>query len=127
MTDILNLEKDYILFSNKGQAVHWKAKDFWAAAFAESHPAIHKDMGSLISRYAFNEDWKSWEKHPHGDELIYITKGKMTFILEGKGEIALKEGDAFLIPKGTWHTAKVSEPSAALFITYGYGTEHKDA
>ena len=125
--DILNLNKDYIVFDGQGQAVRWTADAFWKAAFAPSHPAIHPAMGALVSRYSFDKDWDSWEMHPHGDELIYLTKGRLIFILGDKAEkrIEAKAGDAFIIPKGTWHTAKVVEPAETLFITFGYGTEHR--
>lgn len=124
--DILDLDKDYVVFSADGQHQRWTAEDFWKAAFSPSHPAFHKDMGALVSRYSFDSDWTSWEKHPNGDELAFVTKGRIVFILEGKPEVELKAGDAFLIPKGSWHRAKVPKPAEVLFITFGYGTEHRD-
>jgi len=125
--EAVNLNEEYIVFDAQGHHARWQAADFWKAAFAKDHPAIHPDMGSLVSRYSFDADWNSWERHPNGDELVYLTKGSVTFIIESPEDtrVHLKAGDAFVIPKGRWHTAKIHEPSEALFITFGYGTEHK--
>jgi hypothetical protein len=34
-------------------------------------------------------------------------------------------GSYVLIPRATWHTAKVHIPSSVLFITPGEGTQHR--
>jgi len=36
-------------------------------------------------------------------------------------------GEYVLVPKNTWHTAKVRKPSRMLFITPGEGTENRPA
>jgi mannose-6-phosphate isomerase-like protein (cupin superfamily) len=125
--DVLNLSKDYVVFDPEGQHRRWPQDEFWAAAFSGNHPAIHPKMGSLISRYTFSEDWTSWERHPNGDELIYVISGRLNFVLEREvdSELELATGDAFVIPRGIWHTAKVLETAEVLFVTYGYGTEHR--
>lgn len=39
-----------------------------------------------------------------GDEVYYILEGEASVLDPVKGDVfELKEGDAFLIPKGTWH------------------------
>ena len=37
--------------------------------------------------------------------------------------VTLQRGEAVVNPPGVWHTADVSEPATALFITAGLGTE----
>ena len=37
----------------------------------------------------------------------------------------LRAGEAMINPKGTWHRGVVREPGSALFITSGFGTEHR--
>jgi len=87
--------------------------------------------GRLASCFAFERDWDSWEVHPAGDELVLLVSGAMDFVLEGaEGHetIALRgPGAACIVPRGTWHTARVLEPSTALFVTAGEGTEHRPA
>lgn len=83
----------------------------------------------LVSCHAFDSDWSSWEMHPKGDEIVCLLEGAVTFLLEEGGEtrrVALEESGAFVVvPKGTWHTARVSAPSRMLFITAGEGTQHR--
>jgi hypothetical protein len=70
-----------------------------------------------------------WEMHPNGDEIVCLLAGAVTFMLEGNEgtqAIELNEGGAYVIvPKDTWHTAKVRRPSRMLSITAGEGTQHR--
>ena len=83
----------------------------------------------LVSCYDFDRDWDSWENHPHGDEIVCLLAGATTFVMEtigGERRIELREGGSFLVvPKNTWHTAKVGVPSRALFITAGEDTQQR--
>ncbi len=84
----------------------------------------------LISCHEFSEDWPSWEIHPHGDEVVILLSGKATLVLDLGNEqqqIELSEqGDYVLVPRDTWHTAKIKAQSKLLFITPGQGTLNKD-
>jgi quercetin dioxygenase-like cupin family protein len=56
--------------------------------------------------------------------------GKATFLLDlsdGVREIALAAGRLLVIPRGVWHSAKVSQPARLLAITAGHGTQHRPA
>ncbi len=80
----------------------------------------------LITEFQFTEDWKSWEMHPHGEEIVYLLSGKMDLILENNGEIQtieLRGKGSVVIPRNTWHTAKVFAPSNMLVITLGKETK----
>ncbi len=80
----------------------------------------------LVTFNSFNSDWPFWERHPNGDEIVCLISGRITFVLEGMGETELSNaGDFAFVPKGTWHTARVTEPTTMLFITAGEGTEHR--
>lgn len=89
----------------------------------------HLGPGRLVSFYAFDADWESWEIHPKGDELVCLVSGAMDFELDAPGGgavVPLREPGSFLVvPRGTWHTARVLEPSRALFVTAGEGTQHR--
>jgi len=84
----------------------------------------------LFSRYAFAEPWPSWERHPAGDEIVYLLSGDVTFVLETEnGETALRlsaPGSYVIVPRNTWHTARPHVPTEMLFITPGEGTENRD-
>lgn len=84
----------------------------------------------LISCHSFEKDWDSWENHPHGDEVVLLLEGNVTFLLQldnGQTSIVLeKRGNYCIVPQNTWHTAKVHSPSKVLFTTPGEGTMLKN-
>jgi mannose-6-phosphate isomerase-like protein (cupin superfamily) len=81
----------------------------------------------LVSCFAFDADWNTWEMHPAGDEIVCLLSGRAGFELEGRGHVAeLTVPGAFLVvPRGTWHTAHTTVPTRMLFITPGEGTQNK--
>lgn len=87
------------------------------------------ETGRLISSFSFDVPWNSWESHPEGEEVVVLLRGTIRFILEQDGvpsTVELRNPGSFLIiPRGAWHRAETSEPSSALFITPGRGTQHR--
>jgi quercetin dioxygenase-like cupin family protein len=85
--------------------------------------------GRLVSLSTFTEDWTSWEMHPAGAEVVVCTAGAMTIHQEmadgSKASVTLGPGDYAINPPGVWHTADVEDCATALFITAGFGTEHR--
>lgn len=102
--------------------------DFW-------QKLTHGDFGDfrneyLVTSHAFDFDWSNWEMHPNGDEMVCLLDGVAAFNLDLDGNsraFELREtGDYLIVPKGTWHTARVRGPSRMLFITAGEGTQHRE-
>jgi len=97
--------------------------------------------GRLVSFLEFDADWSVWEVHPRGEELVCLFSGAMDLLLQGpappdgpgdgragRRAVPLREpGDFLVVPRGTWHSARVHRPSRALFVTAGEGTEHRPA
>ena len=86
--------------------------------------------GWLVSEFECASDWSNWEMHPEADEFVYLLSGEATMLLElpqGVQEVPMSGRAAVVVPKGTWHTAKVSVPSRMLFVTMGHGTQHRAA
>jgi mannose-6-phosphate isomerase-like protein (cupin superfamily) len=86
--------------------------------------------GWLITEFEFTSDWSNWEMHPEAEEYVYLLSGAAVLLLEQPGgiqEVPLPGRAAVVVPKGIWHTAKVSQPSRMLFITMGRGTQHRPA
>lgn len=85
--------------------------------------------GRLVSMFTFAEPWDSWEVHPNGHEVVLCTAGSITLHQEHAdgttATVTLTPGRYAINPPGTWHTADVEEPATAVFITAGYGTEHR--
>jgi len=85
----------------------------------------------LVSSHSFDSDWGTWEIHPAGDEVIYLLQGDVEFVLkEGAGNRSVRlstPGTFAIVPKNTWHTAKVHAPTKMLFLTPGEGTRNADS
>ena len=83
---------------------------------------------ALVSIYAFDSDWKVWERHPAGDEIVVLLSGAARMALRkdsGEEIVELKAPGAFVVvPRNTWHTAYVSAKARMLFVTPGEGTEN---
>ncbi len=99
---------------------------FWPRLTSGQLGDFHHEY--LVSLHAFETDWSGWERHPEGDEIVCLIDGDVTFVLDVDGEqsVRLSDSGAFLVvPRGTWHTARVAAPSRMLFVTAGEGTEHR--
>jgi mannose-6-phosphate isomerase-like protein (cupin superfamily) len=122
----INLSETYLSLGESGeiQSIEGGNK-FWSLPFDE----IAKfGENWLITEFDFDEDWKTWEMHPHGEEVVYLLSGSMDLIMEKDGvfqTVELRKKGLVIIPRRTWHTAKVFESSKMLIITHGKGTEVK--
>src|SRR5687768_12120958 len=100
----------------------------WYEGYTRRH-ADDGERGRLVSMHSFAESWSAWEMHPLGDEVVICTAGRIVLHQEHRsGEqetVVLEPGDCAINPAGTWHTADVEEESTAVFITAGWGTQHR--
>ena len=97
----------------------------------ESYVAQHctDDPGRLIMVETTPSNWSSWECHPAGDEVVIVLEGEAQFIQEIDGveiRINVGPGDTIINRQGVWHTADVTKPLKAIYITPCPGTEHRD-
>ena len=100
---------------------------FWSMPEPELDRFGH---GWLITEFECASDWANWEMHPEAEEFVYLLSGAAVLLLEqptGLQEVPLVGRAAVVVPKGIWHTAKVSQPSRMLFVTMGHGTQHRAA
>jgi mannose-6-phosphate isomerase-like protein (cupin superfamily) len=85
----------------------------------------------MLSVFDYESDWTWWERHPLGDELVYLLDGEVVFLLDdgdSRWSLPLSPGTAGVVPKGTWHSAHVPEPSRVLFLTPTPAkTEHRSS
>ncbi|TCM16994.1 cupin domain [Novosphingobium sp. PhB165] len=100
----------------------------WYADYAARTEADGAE-GRLVSMYEFTESWTSWEMHPAGDELVVCLTGTITLHQEladgDKRTVTISAGQYAINPPGAWHTADISAPASALFVTAGMGTENR--
>lgn len=106
---------------------------FWPRLTSGKLGDFHNEY--LMCCFEFVDDWPTWEVHPNGDEIVMLLEGHVDMHLEQPGgieslgveEVKLtKPGSFVIVPKGTWHTAKVHAPSRMLFITAGEGTQNRE-
>jgi mannose-6-phosphate isomerase-like protein (cupin superfamily) len=103
---------------------------FWPRLISGELGDFHHEY--LVTSYTYSDDWPSWEIHPNGDEIVCLISGAATMVLEAPDgqhtRIELQQPGSFaFVPRGTWHTAKTSQPTAMLFITAGEGTRNRPA
>jgi mannose-6-phosphate isomerase-like protein (cupin superfamily) len=126
---------NYLLLEPEGTAVRLPGgAPFWSQVMSgqASDPGIRQLLGSehgrLLSMLPMTADWQNWEMHPAGDEVLFMLDGHATFVFEladGLQEIALAAGRVLVVPRGVWHTARVTAPGRLLGITAGSGTQHR--
>jgi mannose-6-phosphate isomerase-like protein (cupin superfamily) len=103
---------------------------FWPRLMAGELGSFHHEY--LVTSFSFDTDWPHWEMHPNGDEIVALMAGACTPVLEApdgkQREVRLAEPGSFvLVPRGTWHIARVGGPTTMFFITPGEGTQHRAA
>jgi len=117
----LRLRSDVTIEALNGDAT------FWPRLMSGQLGDFHNEFLVITTDYV--EDWAFWEMHPAGDELVCLLAGAVVMILEQDGKPVATSleapGEFVLVPKGTWHTAKVSASCRMLFITAGEGTQHR--
>lgn len=118
--------RHYVHLAASGQGRQVPGGDaFWSLPEAE---LARFDEHWLVTEFECASDWPHWERHPAGDEFVYLLSGAATLLLElptGVQRVPLQGRAAVLVPQGLWHTAEVAAPSRMLFITRGQGTEHR--
>jgi mannose-6-phosphate isomerase-like protein (cupin superfamily) len=103
----------------------------WSAetlqAYEDRFAADGRD-GRLVCITPQAKTWDTWERHPSGEEVVVLLTGRIDVVQDldgGHTVVELHPGEAMINPVGVWHTARVHEPGTALFITPGFGTEHR--
>ncbi|MGQ0823573.1 MAG: cupin domain-containing protein [Actinomycetota bacterium] len=62
------------------------------------------------------------EVHTDGDEFLYLVNGAIEVVLDeqtigAETTVVLREGDAFVVPRGVWHRIRVIEPAYFVHVT----------
>ena len=100
----------------------------WYAGYVQRH-ARDGAEGRLVSLHTFDKSWDMWEMHPNGSEVVLCTVGSITLHQErpdGTRSTTVLLPRMFAINEpGTWHTADVGGTTSVLFITAGWGTQHR--
>ena len=81
----------------------------------------------IVARYNDNKVFLAkakgefvWHSHPDTDDLFLVLEGELTIDLED-GEVVLRPGELFVVPKGVEHRPR-SEHGASLLLIEPVGT-----
>lgn len=122
----LDPQRQYVRLCADGAAqVLEGGEAFWGRPEAQLD-VLGRDW--IVSEFECSADWSNWEMHPAADEFVYLLCGAVELVLDeatGLRSVRLDGRGAVLVPRGVWHTARVTQPSRMLFISRGAGTLHK--
>ncbi len=119
----IDLADTYLLLdAGPGLSVVPVDENFWATI----HERTDLDEGRLVMATPMTDDWRSWEMHPDGDEVILITDGEVRVHTDPGTPVVVRAPNLVIMPAGTWHTMDVIEPARVATITWGAGTQHRD-
>ena len=88
---------------------------------AEAPPGVRANVGAVRMRESSKH---RGERHPEGDELVYLISGAVGMSFESDDAqnpkvVAVQPGQLVVVPRGMWHRLVVEEPSELLFMTPG--------
>jgi mannose-6-phosphate isomerase-like protein (cupin superfamily) len=85
-----------------------KISEYWT-------PKIIAQMNDYHFKLAkFKGDF-TWHSHEETDEVFYVVKGAMTIEMED-GNVELKEGELFVVPRGVEHKPFAREECHVLLV-----------
>jgi mannose-6-phosphate isomerase-like protein (cupin superfamily) len=129
-SDAFDLSRTFVHLGRDATAT--PLPDFeWSAEHVEAYRsrfAADGNGGRLVCVIMQGATWDGWERHPGGEELVFLIAGRVDVVQEIDGAdhvVELRPGDAMVNPANVRHTARVHQPGPALFITPGDGTEHR--
>jgi mannose-6-phosphate isomerase-like protein (cupin superfamily) len=79
----------------------------------------YRDAGVFVSKSAGRG---AWERHPDGDEFVYIIEGAATLHVvteEDSQSVPVSAGGLAIVPAGAWHRFDYPEGVTLLTITPG--------
>lgn len=126
-TQPFNLLGTYVRLDVEYRATRIEVTEtFWSEVMAGKRSDL--DEGWLVATFPYISDWTTSEMHPTGDEIVYLLSGEIDLVFQhddSERVIPLHKGTAIVVPRGTWHTARVRTAGEALHITPGAGTQHR--
>jgi quercetin dioxygenase-like cupin family protein len=88
-----------------------------------AHLAPYRDGGIFASKFSGTG---GWERHPAGDEIVYIVEGATLLRLmtdDGPQDHQLRAGMMMVVPRGVWHRFE-SAAGVTLMAVTPEPTEH---
>ena len=97
-----------------------------AASLAEHwSPRVVAELDDSYVKVAKVEGSLAWHSHDEEDELFYILKGSLKIEMEDR-TVVLREGEAFVVPKGVRHNP-IAEQECHIMLIEKKSTLHTGA
>ncbi len=78
-------------------------------------PRVVAELDDSFVKVAKLQGSLTWHCHEDEDELFYILKGSLTIEMEA-GSVVLREGQAFVVPKGVRHNPVAEQECLVMLI-----------
>jgi len=125
MPQTFEIAKTFVHLSEGGGAEPVNVTpSFWRTA--QTHDGLvfgAFDFGSSRDLHSSTQ-----EIHPEADEVLLLVSGALDVVLE-RGDtqhtIALKTGEAAIVPRGVWHHLEMREPGRLVFINSRAGMQSR--
>ena len=85
-------------------------------------PRVVAELDDSFVKVAKVHGRLAWHSHENEDELFYILKGSLTIEMEDRS-VVLREGEAFVVPKGVRHNP-VAEHECHIMLIERKSTLH---
>lgn len=89
--------------------------------------ALDRVLGIVDIRDDASVHADCWERHPVGDEVLCMLSGRLRATVAGPDQaeitVDIAAGEAFIVPRASWHRLQVIEPGRLLFCTAGAHSE----
>ena len=104
------------------------SREFSASLMPEqADPALPVDGASFGVAHMSENSPHDGERHPDGDEILYLISGKVrvVFVDSDEPDIDVLPGDGLIVPKGVWHRVDILAPSQIVYLTPGPNNEYR--
>ena len=121
MVAIIDVEAEFAKLKMLQGRTPTSSEDERAGAFARLAP--YRNGAVFTAKFS---GVSAWERHPNGDEIVYIVDGLTTLHLittEERQSISLRAGMMAIVPQNAWHQFEAPDGVCVMTVT-PQPTEH---
>ena len=114
------LLRSHVLLGPKGKAE--------AGKIPAAYGRAQKNDGWFFGAAHIDKPARWWEIHPLGDEILFLASGEVAVTLEECKThrlIKLRQGEACVVPRRTWHRVDTVKAGELVFITFQKDTHNR--
>ena len=121
MVAVIDVEAEFAKLKMLQGRTPTSSEDERAGAFARLVP--YRDGAVFSAKFS---GISAWERHPNGDEIVYIVDGRTTLHLiaaEERKSFSLRAGMMAIVPQNAWHQFEAPDGVCVMTAT-PQPTEH---